>query len=132
MKKTFAVIAIVLFMATSFIFITAVQPNTQTQKTPDFSTNTISQTGEVQIYSSHPDTVFPQLLNSVSGYIINSTSYGYVLQINFELKYKSILNRYHKTSANCSLPRLFAYKHHYYSLVMYRRQPEHMDRLPGN
>ena len=93
MKKTFAVIAIVLFMATSFIFITAVQPNTQTQKTPDFSTNTISQTGEVQIYSSHPDTVFPQLLNSVSGYIINSTSYGYVLQINFELKYKSILNR---------------------------------------
>ena len=97
MKKTFAVTVIILFVATSFISITAVQPNLQTHAHTDFSVNTDTQIGEIQLYSSRPDTVFPELLNSVSGYIINSTSYGYVLQIKFELKYQflvtSIINR---------------------------------------
>ena len=67
MKKTFAVTVIILFVATSFISITAVQPNPQIHAPPDFSVNTDAQIGEIQLYSSRPDTVFPELLNSVSG-----------------------------------------------------------------
>lgn len=91
MKKTFAITVIVLFMATSFLSISPVQSPHQNLSVADFSDSVCHQTCELQVYSSHPDIVFPKLLDSASSYIINSTSYGYVLQINYLLKNKGLL-----------------------------------------